>query len=60
VISGRQGAAEKKANEYASNLGNISSETLSRKLAVRRSGVTREIVFRVVIGPALPTEELKG
>ena len=56
VVAGSYGTAEN-ANGYASELGNMSPEILSREVSVRRSEVFGEIVYRVMIGPVLPSEE---
>ena len=56
VVAGSYGTAES-ANGYASELGNMSPEIFSREVTVRRSEVFGEIVYRVMIGPVLPSEE---
>lgn len=56
VVAGSYGVAGS-ANDYASDLGNAFPEILSHEVTVRRSEVSGEFVYRVMIGPVLPTEE---
>jgi len=56
VVVGSYGAAEN-ANDYAGKLGNSFPEMLSHEVVVRRSEVSGDIVYRVMIGPVLPNEE---
>jgi hypothetical protein len=56
VVAGSYGTAEN-AKDYAGKLGNMSPEILSHEVTVRRSEVSGQIVYRVMIGPVLPSEE---
>ena len=56
VVAGSYGTA-RRANDYASKLGNAFPEILSHEVTMRRSEVSGEIVYRVMIGPVLPSEE---
>ena len=56
VVAGSYGNAGN-ANDYASKLGNAFPEILSHEVTVRRNEVSGEIVYRVMIGPVLPSEE---
>ncbi|MEO2183304.1 MAG: SPOR domain-containing protein [bacterium] len=56
VVAGSYGTAGN-ANDYASKLGNAFPEILSHEVTVRRNEVSGEIVYRVMIGPVLPSEE---
>ena len=56
VVVGSYGIAVN-ANDYASKLGDAFPEILSHEVTVRRNEVSGEIVYRVMIGPVLPSEE---
>ena len=56
VVVGSYGTAGN-ANDYASKLGNAFPEILSHEVTVRRNEVSGETVYRVMIGPVLPSEE---
>ena len=56
VVAGSYGNVGN-ANDYASKLGNEFPEILSHEVTVRRNEVSGEIVYRVMIGPVLPSEE---
>ena len=56
VVAGSYGTAGN-ANDYASKLGDAFPEILSHEVTVRRNEVSGETVYRVMIGPVLPSEE---
>ena len=56
VVAGSFGT-EGSANDYASRLGNAFPEILSHEVTVHRSQFSGEVVYRVMIGPVLPSEE---